>query len=365
MPLTITIPLLNPNEPEALLAALHVAAGQPVSQGAPICTLETTKATHEVTAEASGYFTGLRLSAGQTVSAGEILGYIADSPDWQPPASAAPPVDAAAAPPMPAGLRLTEKARLLAAQHGLDLGKLPLGTLVTEQIVRQFLAESASPALAAPASAFDSTGIIVYGGGGHGRSVIELLRALGSYRIAGVVDDGFAPGELILGVPVLGGADSLPALRHQGLRLAVNAVGGIGNLSARLRVFERLAALEFGFPALVHPSAWVEPSASLSAGVQVFPHAYVGSLAHAGFGCIINTGAIVSHDCKLGDYVNLSPGATLAGNVTVGAGALVGMRATVNINVSIGAGARLGNGTTVKADVPANGIVPAGTIFPR
>ena len=48
------------------------------------------------------------------------------------------------------------------------------------------------------------------------------------------------------------------------------------------------------------------------------PHAYVGSEAHVGFGTIINTGAIVSHDCTLGDYANLSPGAILAGEVTVG-----------------------------------------------
>ena len=29
----VTIPLLNPNEPEALLAALHVSEGQQVAEG--------------------------------------------------------------------------------------------------------------------------------------------------------------------------------------------------------------------------------------------------------------------------------------------------------------------------------------------
>ena len=54
MPVEVTIPLLNPNEPEALLAALHVSEGQQVSTGDPLCTLETTKSTAELQAESDG-----------------------------------------------------------------------------------------------------------------------------------------------------------------------------------------------------------------------------------------------------------------------------------------------------------------------
>ena len=67
--------------------------------------------------------------------------------------------------------------------------------------------------------------------------------------------------------------------------------------------------------------------------MQVLPHAYVGSEAVIGFGVIINTGAIVSHDCVLGEYANLSPGAILAGEVQVGSRALVGMGVTINLQV--------------------------------
>jgi len=66
----------------------------------------------------------------------------------------------------------------------------------------------------------------------------------------------------------------------------------------------------------------------------------------------------------LGEYVNLSPGAILAGAVRVGDRALIGMGATINLGVSIGAGARVGNSAVVKSDVPENGIVRAGGIWP-
>jgi acetyltransferase-like isoleucine patch superfamily enzyme len=41
------------------------------------------------------------------------------------------------------------------------------------------------------------------------------------------------------------------------------------------------------------------------------------------------------------------------------------MGVTINLGVKIGKGARIGNGATVKADVPENGIVKAGTIWPK
>ncbi len=83
-PYPITIPLINPNEPGALLASLHVSPGQHVRIGDKLCTLETTKSTVELTAEADGFFVALAHKVGETVQAGVILGYLANSPDWSP-----------------------------------------------------------------------------------------------------------------------------------------------------------------------------------------------------------------------------------------------------------------------------------------
>lgn len=206
--------------------------------------------------------------------------------------------------------------------------------------------------------------LIIFGAGGHGRSLAALVQKLGGLDLLGFVDDGVPAGTEILGLPVLGGRDKLRALAAEGIRLAINGVGGIGKLNVRLAVFDLLRGAGFHLPKVIHPTAFIEDSAVLADGVQVFPLAYVGTEVSAGFGTIINTGAIVSHDCRLGESVILSPGATLAGGVTVGAGSLIGMRATVNLNLQIGANALIGNSATVKADVPNGGVVPAGTIWP-
>lgn len=360
----VLIPLINSNEPEAVVAALHIREGQHVSLGELLCTLETTKSTADLYAEGDGYIIGLRFSEGQPARAGEILCFLAETLDWTPPAEPRA-LEEGGQPHLPEGMRITRPALTLARQSKLDLSRLPLGPLVTKNLVKAMLERSQNSLnLELPESPFDPTAIIVYGGGGHGKSLIDLLRSLGVYRVAGIIDDGLEPGCQIMGVPVLGGQNALPGLAGGGIRQAVNAVGGLGDVTIRIKIFRLLGEAGFTCPAVVHPSAFIEASASLSPGAQVFPLAYVGSEALIGFGSIVNTGAIVSHDCRIGSYVNISPGAMLAGEVSVGDGTLIGMGVTVNLGVKIGATSRLGNGSTVKSDVPAGGIVRAGTIWP-
>lgn len=366
----IYIPLLNPNEPQATLSALTVEEGQRVERGDILCELETTKSTSELTADLSGYIVALQRKQGDPVTAGEILCYIAESPEWEIPEVGVPLWLEEVDKPLPEGLRITQPALHLAQQANLDLERLPLGLLVTESLVRSYLGgrlavETSAADRDEDETRFDPTAIIVYGGGGHGKSLVDLLRLLNVYRLHGIIDDGIPAGETVMGLPVLGGSDQLSKLHGDGVRLAVNAVGGIGNVGTRVEVFHRLRQAGFTCPSVVHPVAFVEQSASLAAGVQVFPHAYIGSEVRIGFGSIVNTSAVVSHECDLGEYTNISPGALLAGGVQVGERALVGMGATINLYVKIGEGARVGNGATIKTDVPPHAVVRAGSIWPE
>jgi sugar O-acyltransferase (sialic acid O-acetyltransferase NeuD family) len=360
----IKIPLLNPNEPEALLASLLLAEGAPVEVGQIVAVIETTKSTGEVQAEAAGYLVGLRYQQGDTLQAGEVLAYIGATPDASDPTLepwVTPDESDTGAEEGPAELRITEPARALALAEGLALEALPRGILVTREMVMELLEQTKPVVVAIPE---DEKRLVIYGCGGHGRSLAALIRQYAHYQIVGFLDDGVAIGAEVDGLPVLGGGEKLPYLAQQGIRMAVNGVGGIGDLPSRLKVYDLLAKSGFHCPTVIHTTAFIEETATLADGVQVYPFAYIGVGVQVGFGCIINTGAIVSHDCILAPYVNLSPGATLAGGVIVGEAALIGMRATVNLNVSVGRRARIGNGATVKADVPDGGVVPAGTIWP-
>lgn len=362
----LRIPLINPNETEAVLIKLNVIDGQKVNPGDVIYILETTKSTNEVAVDEAGYVLSIQASEGDTLSVGDLFAYLAENKDWQPPEPETQPAKVDGEMEAPDGLRITDPALALARKNNLDLARLPIGPLVTKAVVNDQLGLSVGlQDIPEGDFDFDPTAIVVYGGGGHGKSVIELLLALKIYKVVGIIDDGLEAGESVLDYQVLGGSEFLPKLHADGIRLAVNAVGGIGSPSSRVAVFNTLAKVGFACPVVVHPTAFVEPSAVLSPGVQVFPFAYVGSDVKLGYGCIINTHSVVSHDCLLGDYVNISPGALIAGGVEIGAMSLIGMGVTVNLNVKIGERSQVGNSAALKSDLHAGGIVRAGSVWPE
>jgi UDP-perosamine 4-acetyltransferase len=195
--------------------------------------------------------------------------------------------------------------------------------------------------------------VVIYGAGGHGRAIIELLRAIPGQAIAGLVDAA-PPGPAMLGVPVLGDDAALSGLRASGV---VAAVVAVGDAAARRAIAARLTAQGFALPVLVHPAALVAPSAALAEGTVVLPRAVIGAAARIGRLCIINTGAIVEHDGVLGEAVHVGPGAVLPGGVTVSDAAVIGAGAACRPYVRIGAGAVIGVGAAVIADVPAGARV--------
>lgn len=355
----VLVPLLNANEPEARLIQIHVQDGQPVEMGAVLFTMETTKAAADVESPASG-FVRLLAREGETFSVGDRLAVITETADESPELPSA--VSPSTVPVSTSTLRITKPARALAEQLGVDLASLPTDKLITESIVRQYAgAERAENLVSSVAPS--SAEMVIYGGGGHAKTVMEMVQAIGAFRIAGIIDDGIAAGTEILGFRVLGGREALSGLAAQGIRLAANGVGGIIDINVRVRLFELLAGHGFAFPILAHPRATVERSARLGDGVQVFAHAYVGSSAQVHPRAMVNTGAVVSHDCEIGSYTHIAPGALLAGHVHVGERALVGMGVTTAIGVKIGSHVRIGNGAVIYADVPDKTIIPAGKVW--
>jgi UDP-perosamine 4-acetyltransferase len=194
--------------------------------------------------------------------------------------------------------------------------------------------------------------ILVIGAGGHAKVVIEALRAAG-FDPVGLLDP-LPEAPALLGVPVLGGDDALPRLRAEGIEAAVVALGANG---VRERAGERLRALGFRLPAVVHPAALVSPSARIGEGVVVMARAVIGTLAEIGSLAILNTGCIVEHDNRIGASAHIAPGAVLAGTVRVGARALVGVGVAVRPGACIGADAVVGAGSAVVGDVPAGAVV--------
>ena len=199
--------------------------------------------------------------------------------------------------------------------------------------------------------------IVVFGGRGHGRVVIDALRAGAEFTPVAVEDPDLS-GE-VDGVPVIVGRDAAAALRAAGVDAAAIGVGSVGDPALRRRLHAEALEDGFALPPIVHPRATVAATATLSPGCFVAAGAVIGPGTRVGEGALINSNAVVDHDCVVGDFAHIAPGATLSGAVTVGDGAHVGAGAAVIQESHIGAGAMVGVGAAVIGDVP-DGAVAVG-----
>lgn len=201
--------------------------------------------------------------------------------------------------------------------------------------------------------------LLLIGGGGHGRVVLETLLQRYAPAELGIIDPQLSRGAALLGVPVLGGDDDLPALYALGWRSAVLGVGSIQSSAAREKLAQLARGIGFQFPAVVDEYALVSPSAVLGEGSYVGKRAVVQAGARIGAFCIVNTGSIVEHDCRVGDFAHISTGAILLGGATVGDRSFVGGGSVVRQLETVGAHTVIGAGSVVVAAV-ADGVTAYG-----
>ena len=195
---------------------------------------------------------------------------------------------------------------------------------------------------------------LVWGAGGQGRMVGDLVHAIGG-KVAGYADrDSGRLGAIVepIGAPVSYVQDELMSALEVlgGYPEGIDASAlGIGDNRSREECLGRLHRLEV--PALVHPSATVSPFARLGRGTVVFPHAVVNAGSRIDEAVIINSGSIIEHDCVVSSAAHISPGAVVCGGVTIGARSWIGAGATIIHGMRVGADVIVGAGSTVLADV--------------
>lgn len=193
--------------------------------------------------------------------------------------------------------------------------------------------------------------IVIFGCGGHGRVVADILRVAHA-NFAGFLDDR-PPAAVINEIPVLGNRDCLAQpefLRDYAILIAI----GETNLRRQLAL---LVLDRGGYLAnAVHPSAVIAQDVSVGEGTVIMAGAVVNTGTRIGRFAIVNTAASLDHDNVIEDGVHIAPGCHLAGNVTCGAGAFIGTGASIIPRVRIGARAVIGAGAAVISDVPPDAL---------
>lgn len=165
----------------------------------------------------------------------------------------------------------------------------------------------------------------IYGCGGHGRVVLDLLTQH-QMPVAGFIDDNL-PNQVaqVHGIPIL----KAPVLEPDACQWIV----AIGNNGSRQAIVNRLIDKGCHFVTLIHPSAQIGSRVSIGPGSVIMANTAINCDTSIGSHVIINLGSNIDHDCVIGDFCHIAPGSTLGGHVRVSPG------------MALDVGSRLASGT--------------------
>jgi len=170
MAFSVVMPALEMAQETGKLVSWRKKEGQSVSKGEPLLEVETDKAVLEVESPADGILTGVSAHEGAVIPVGQTIAWIVRPGEAPPPeavrsvtsvsASFARPAPAALNTPEPlaaASARISPKARRLAKERGVDVGRLqgsgPGGEILASDVAAVAVSQSsAAPAGVEPLS---------------------------------------------------------------------------------------------------------------------------------------------------------------------------------------------------------------------
>lgn len=196
--------------------------------------------------------------------------------------------------------------------------------------------------------------LLLIGGGGHCKSVIEAAESSGSYSELGIIDVEENIGKKLLHYWIIGSDNDIERFKEEGFTHAFVSLGSIGNPSRRLALFQVLKQIGYTIPVISDCSANVSRFATIADGVFVGKNVIVNADCKIGTGAILNSGTIIEHDCKIGNFAHIAPGAVLCGNVTIGDNSHIGAGCVVRQDIAIGRSSVIGIGSVVVKDIGDN-----------
>ena len=189
--------------------------------------------------------------------------------------------------------------------------------------------------------------IILIGGGGHCKSVIDVIEQEACFKIAGIIDKPELLDSKVLGYSVIGNDTDLENLVKK-YQYALITIGQIKSPSARIKHFNLANKVGFSFPSIISPSAYVSKHSKIGKGTVIMHRATVNANTTVGDNCIINSKALIEHDCLILNHCHISTNVTINGGVKIKSKSFIGSNVTTKNNITINENSFIKAGTLVK-----------------
>jgi sugar O-acyltransferase (sialic acid O-acetyltransferase NeuD family) len=195
--------------------------------------------------------------------------------------------------------------------------------------------------------------IILVGGGGHCKSVIDVAESAG-WTILGVLDAPEHIGKKVLGYTIIGSDDRMVDFVDKAYFLVT--VGHVKDCHLRKSLHAKIQSVKGELATIIASDAYVSKYAEIGKGSVIMHKTVVNAATEIGMGCIINTFANVEHDSVIGDFCHVSTGAMINGNCSIERETFIGSGAVVSHGVSVAAACVIGAGSVVRKNIEASGM---------
>lgn len=199
--------------------------------------------------------------------------------------------------------------------------------------------------------------VIILGAGGHASVLADILLKQGREILSIIAPDVPTKRVIFNGLDHWFDDGFLKKISPDHIEL----VNGIGSLpkteNIRSKLFHQYKSYGFNFATVIADEAIVSKYVQLGEGVQILHRAVIQIGSCIGNNSIINTGAIIDHDCFIGADTHISPGATLSGSVNCGSRVHIGTGSNVIQGINIGDDCVVAAGALVRQNIEPNHIV--------
>ena len=196
--------------------------------------------------------------------------------------------------------------------------------------------------------------LILIGGGGHCKSVIEVAESAG-YEIKGILDMPDEVGKDVLpGHKVIGTDDEIPQYVEE--CDFIITVGFIKNPALRIKLYNKVKAAGGRLATIIASTAHVSKYAELGEGTVIMHHVFVNAGAKIGDNCIINTFVNIEHDAEVGNQCHISTGTMVNGECKIGENCFIGSQSVCANCIEIASDIIVGAGSVVRKSIRVKGI---------
>ena len=128
----------------------------------------------------------------------------------------------------------------------------------------------------------------------------------------------------------------------------------IGEPSARKKLFEKIKLRGYSLPTIVHPDAYISPTAQLGEGCIVKMLSIISSNTVIGNNVYIQSNAIVGHDVVIKDHCQISSYSNISGHCSIGENVFIGVNSCIKDNINIGNNVIIGMAAAVMKNVESD-----------